>query len=253
MFAYVIDVFDKRLGPFDQAVPACASKPRTIFMTYNGKIPGPTIIVPSGHESLVRFNNKISNFFQRNVFPCTGNRKGRPISVHHHGSASAPPFDGWAEDVTCLSETKEYVYPNNRPATNWYHDHALHITANNAHFGLAGLSLINAKIKHGGCGEPWNLEDIEEKHMILQDKALDSDCQLFIDTNGVDKESFYGDINLISGIPFPLMNLEPKWYRFRFLNAAVSRPYKVKIKNAGLQDISQQICQVIASDAGFRR
>lgn len=253
IFSYTIDVFDTRLAPFDQVIPACASRPRTIFMTYNGQVPGPTFVVPVGHEAIVRFNNRIGTYFQESFPPCTGNRRGRPISVHHHGSASAPPYDGWAEDETCFNETKEYIYPNNRPATEWYHDHALHITADNAYYGLAGLYLSSSKKKHGGCGEPWNLEDIEEKHLILQDKALDSNCQLFIDKDGFDENSFYGDINLISGIPFPLIRLEPKWYRFRFLNAAVSRPYLVKIKTAAFQDIGQQVCKVIASDAGFRR
>lgn len=32
--------------------------------------------------------------------PCLGARTGRPISTHLHGSASLPPFDGWADDET---------------------------------------------------------------------------------------------------------------------------------------------------------
>jgi hypothetical protein len=31
-------------------------------------------------------------------------RTGRPISTHLHGSASLPPYDGWADDDTCLGE-----------------------------------------------------------------------------------------------------------------------------------------------------
>ncbi|UJR17736.1 hypothetical protein I4U23_004634 [Adineta vaga] len=252
MFSYTIDVFDTRLSPFNLLIPECASKPGTIFMTYGGHVPGPTLIVPTGHESIVRFNNKIGTFFKESFSPCIGNRVGRPIGIHHHGSASAPPFDGWAEDETCFNETKEYVYPNNRPALDWYHDHALHITADNAYYGLAGLYVVSSKKIHGGCGEPWNLENIEDRLLIFQDKALDSECQLAIDKEDVDKINFYGDINMVSGIPFPLMNLEAKWYRFRMLNAAVSRPYLLKIKNAALQDIGQQICKVIATDGGYR-
>ncbi|CAF1407708.1 unnamed protein product [Rotaria sordida] len=252
MFSYTVDVIDTTARPFDQSVPACVNKPATKFLSYNNKIPGPTFIVPSGHESIVRFNNKIGNLFPECFSPCIGNRTGRPFSVHHHGSASIPPYDGWAEDETCYGETKEYVYPNNRPAINWYHDHALHITAKNAYLGLAGLHLVSSKVKNGGCGEPWNLEDIEEKHIILQDKVLDSNCQLFIDTLDIHEKSLYGDINMMSGIPFPLMCLEPKWYRFRILNGAVSRPFLLKIKNNALQDVSQQICKIFGTDGGFR-
>ncbi|CAF1584563.1 unnamed protein product [Rotaria sp. Silwood1] len=252
IFSYIINVTDTTARPFDQSVPACANKAATKFLTYNSQIPGPTILVPSGQESIVRFNNKIGNLFPGTFSPCIGNRTGRPFSVHLHGSASLPPYDGWAEDETCYGETKEYVYPNNRPTTGWYHDHAVHITAKNAYLGLAGFYLTTSKRKYGGCSEPWNLEDIEEKHIIIQDKVLDSACQLFIDTLSAHQINLYGDINLMSGKPFPVMSLQPKWYRFRFLNAAVSRPYLLKIKNSTLQDVSQKICKIIATDGGYR-
>jgi bilirubin oxidase len=129
----------------------------------------------------------------------------------------------------------------------------LHITADNAYFGLAGLYINSAKVKDGGCGEPWNLENIQEYEMILSDKVLDNNCQLFADVFDVHKDDLYGDINLVSGIPFPTMNMEPKWLRFRFLNAAVSRPYLLKIKDQNLNDISQRICRIIATDGGFRK
>jgi FtsP/CotA-like multicopper oxidase with cupredoxin domain len=66
------------------------------------------------------------------------------------------------------------------------------------------------------------------------------------------KNDLYGDINLISGIPFPKMPLEPKWYRFRFLNAAASRPYLVKIMDDKLKDIASSICKIIGSEGGYR-
>lgn len=253
ILSYSVDVYDTRLRVFDEVIPECAAKEGTIFITYNGSVPGRTFLEPVGHESIVRFNNKIGNFFKQTFSPCNGSRSGRPISIHHHGAASLSPYDGWAEDETCFGETKEYVYPNNRPATEWYHDHALHITADNAYLGLAGLYITTSKTKEGGCGEFWNLENLEEKHFIFQDKVLDSECQLFIDVPGFDHISFYGDINLVSGIPFPVVNLDPKWYHFRLLNAAVSRPWLLKVKDAVFNDIGQQICKVIASDAGFRK
>lgn len=36
---------------------------------------------------------------------------------------------GWAEDMTCGGESKDYYYANRRPALAWYHDHALEITS----------------------------------------------------------------------------------------------------------------------------
>jgi hypothetical protein len=37
---------------------------------------------------------------------------GGCISVHHHGMTSQPAFDGWANDMTCPGEWKDYVYSN---------------------------------------------------------------------------------------------------------------------------------------------
>ena len=254
---YEFDVKETRKRAFDNTIPACKAFPGTWFLSYSNSIPGPTIRMPTGHESLVRFNNKINyktGFFKQSYSPCLANagREGRPFSVHLHGSASLAPYDGWAEDETCFGETKDYIYPNNRPVTAWYHDHALHITADNAYLGLAGMYLISSKQKDGGCGEPWNLENIEEKLLILNDKVLNNRCQLHSDIFGAHKDNLYGDINLVSGIPWPKMPLEPKWYRFRLLNAAVSRPYLVKIKDDQLRDVSQDICKVIAADGGYR-
>lgn len=81
---------------------------------YDGMAPGPTIIIPRGIESIVRF---INNADKEN-------------SVHLHGSYSRAPFDGWAEDLTQPGQFKDYYYPNQQAArTLWYHDHAMHIVS----------------------------------------------------------------------------------------------------------------------------
>jgi FtsP/CotA-like multicopper oxidase with cupredoxin domain len=118
---------------------------------------------------------------------------------------------------------------------------------------MAGFFIVSSKQKDGGCGEPWNLEDIEERHMMLSDKVLDSQCQMYIDYNVAHTNGLYGDINMVNGNPFPNMPMKPQWYRFRFLNAAVTRPYKLRIKDENLNDISASKCWVIAGDGGFRQ
>ncbi len=149
--SYEIDVYPIQLRIFDQAIPACRAFPATWFLSYNGSVPGPTITMPTGHESLVRFNNKITpgGPLGFDYAPCnTDTRWGRPFSVHFHGSASLAPYDGWADDNTCFNETKDYVYPNNRPNTGWYHDHAAHVTGENAYDGLAAFYLISSKVNN---------------------------------------------------------------------------------------------------------
>lgn len=88
-------------------------RPATL-VGYDGISPGPTLIIPRGTESIVRF---INNAAAEN-------------SVHLHGSYSRAPFDGWAEDITNPGEYKDYYYPNQQSARLlWYHDHAMHIVS----------------------------------------------------------------------------------------------------------------------------
>jgi hypothetical protein len=95
-----------------------------------------------GTETMIRFINKMyGKYYPLGSFPCTGKNGrpyGRPVSIHLHGSTTVPPYDGWADDMTCTYETKDYIYPNNKPSTMWYHDHALHETARNAYSGKYG-------------------------------------------------------------------------------------------------------------------
>lgn len=121
MRAYEFDVMEKQLRVFDQSIPACKAYNATWFIAFNGNIPGPTITHSVGHETFVRYNNKIgSKFFPTNQSPCNANgRHGHPLSVHFHGSASLSGYDRLAEDETCTDKSKDYIYPNNRPATGW--------------------------------------------------------------------------------------------------------------------------------------
>jgi FtsP/CotA-like multicopper oxidase with cupredoxin domain len=63
---------------------------------------------------------------------------------------------------------------------------------------------------------------------------------------GVHEDDHYGDINLVSGIPFPRLAAQPKWVRFRLLNAAVTRPWLLSLKDQNGMEVSSKICQVRA-------
>jgi FtsP/CotA-like multicopper oxidase with cupredoxin domain len=157
--------------------------------------------------------------------------------------------------LSILLQTKFYHYPNNRPVTSWYHDHALHNTAMNAYYGAAGMYEVSSKKSDGGCGEPWNLDEMEELEMLIADKSLDKNCQLYLDKSesGPHHKDFYGDINLVNGIPWPVMKLRAKWYRFRIINVSLSRPYMLQIVDFKNTVVSANLnCQVIAGDGGFR-
>ena len=103
-----------------------------MFFTYDGTVPGPTIKVNQGRAAVVRHINALPD-----VHPTLGYKPW--TSVHLHGSASLPQFDGYASDITTPGQYKDYHYPNFQDArTLWYHDHGVHHTAENVYMGLAG-------------------------------------------------------------------------------------------------------------------
>ena len=114
------------------------------------------------------------------------------------------------------------------------------------------MYINSAKVRDGGLGEPWNLEDVEDKQMILSDKILDNTCQLRIEPNGIHNVNLYGDLVLVNGVPWPRMPIDPKWVRFRFLDTSISRPFLLQVRDANAQEVSSKICKVIATDGGFR-
>ncbi|KAG2441979.1 hypothetical protein HYH02_009772 [Chlamydomonas schloesseri] len=250
--AYEIDIYTaaKDIG--------CPAGKPTWVLTYNGSVPGPSFRVLKGRQTLVRFNNRLTPANLTGTpftefHPCEGGRSGRPISVHLHGSASLAPYDGWAEDTTCGAETKDYYYPNWRGGFGWYHDHQLDITSENAYFGLSGLYTAVDRAADGGCGQPWNLDNIPEWDMQFKDAVLDSNCQLYYDRAGPHRNNLYGDINFVNGIPWPVATMEPRWQRFRWLVSSVARPYKLRLVFANGTDYSGNKCQVVGGEAGLRR
>ena len=60
---------------------------KTMFFAYDGTVPGPTIQVDQGRQAVVRHINTLPD-----VHPTLGYEPW--TSVHLHGSASLPQFDG---------------------------------------------------------------------------------------------------------------------------------------------------------------
>src|SRR3712207_2695918 len=152
-------------------------------------------------------------------------------STHLHGSPSKPQFDGYADDVTNPGGGwKDYEYENYQSArTLWYHDHGVHHTAENAYMGLAAqYQCVDGKTAPSGIELPseygWN-----DFPMMLADKAFNSRGDLLFDDRGHD--STWGDVNTVNGKAWPVMKVEPRVYRFRVLNAAVSRGYQLSLSD----------------------
>ncbi|MBW4490073.1 MAG: multicopper oxidase domain-containing protein [Trichocoleus desertorum ATA4-8-CV12] len=182
----------------------------TEVFSYNGTVPGPTIRQRKDRQSVVRFIN---------------DSIGTPTSTHLHGMASLPQYDGYAEDLIPPGYYKDYIYPNNRAATLWYHDHAIHRTARNVYKGLAASYIVQDDLELG-LALPKGAYDVS---LMIQDVILSSNGSLVYDDDGED--NLMGDIITVNGVPWPRMEVANRKYRFRVLNGSLSRSYRLALSN----------------------
>src|SRR5207237_2458765 len=128
-------------------------------------------------------------------------------------------------------------------STHWFHDHMFSFTSQNVYKGNAamfniysGLDRGNEAIKDGetlrlpsGTAKSWgNLE--YDVNLMLADKAWDTNGQLLMDI--FDFDGFLGDVMTVNLTYEPYFEVERRKYRFRILNASVSRFFKVALSDA---------------------
>ncbi|HEX8627714.1 MAG TPA: multicopper oxidase domain-containing protein [Catenuloplanes sp.] len=207
---------------------------------YNGSFPGPTIDIDQGTRAVLRV---------RNMLPATHPKFGHPFftSTHLHGSASLPQYDGYANDVTPPGSYKEYHYPNFQPArTLWYHDHGVHITAENAYSGLVAQYHVHDPTERALL--PQGEFDVP---LTITDAMFAADGSLAYDDNT--HSGLWGDVILVNGVPWPTMKVKRRIYRFRILNASIARSYRPTLStgdpvtmvatDGGLMPVAQQVSQ----------
>jgi spore coat protein A len=184
---------------------------------YDGVPAGPTIYAKRGRKAVVRHNNALPK-----THPTLGYESW--TSVHLHGSGSLPQYDGYASDITRPGEYKDYRYPNYQDArTLWYHDHGVHHTAENAYQGLAAMYVMTDELEQA-LPIPHGRYDVP---LILRDAMFDRNGNLAYDDNS--RAGLFGDVILVNGRPWPVMKVERRKYRFRVLNASLSRGLRLAL------------------------
>jgi spore coat protein A len=202
----------------------------TTIAGYNGIFPGPTIRVPQGTRTEVRISNALNTSpFHAGQFSTV---------THLHGSASLPQYDGYANDRTFPGFVKTYHYPNWQPARSlWYHDHDHHFTAQNVFAGLAGQYHLSDRFERAQL--PQGEFDVT---LMVSDMSFDASGNvLFDDTSHA---GFMGDTVLVNGVPWPVMKVKPRVYRFRVLTAGISRSWRFTLGNG-------EPVHLVATDAGM--
>ena len=188
---------------------------------------GPTFRVPVGTESIVRLtnNNDLSS------------------AMHLHGAWTRAPWDGWADDYIQPGQFKDYYYSGSQNArTLWYHDHANGHTSVDAYYGQNGVHIIYDPAEDS-LGLPSGKYDVP---LVIIDKIYQGNGDL---VSPADQTiNFIGDIIHVNGQPFPYFEVEPRMYRLRFVNTALSRPFELYFAD---ESMTYQNMQVIGSDGGL--
>jgi FtsP/CotA-like multicopper oxidase with cupredoxin domain len=144
-------------------------------------------------------------------------------------------------------------------STHWFHDHMFSFTSQNVYKGNAamfniysGLDRGNEAIDDGvnlrlpsGTAKDWGNLDYDV-NLMLADKAFDQNGQLYFDIFNFD--GFLGDVMTVNLAYKPYFEVERRKYRFRILNASVSRFFKVALADAS--GTAQWITQ-IANDGNL--
>ncbi|RIJ69878.1 copper oxidase [Nakamurella silvestris] len=266
--------------------------PPTTVWSYGGSFPGPTIVVQRNTPVNITWRNRLTGTIPLTgvevVGPSTTDAlaatrrpgwrdpSGAPLPyhlptaalkdlepwtvVHVHGACVNGVDDGLSTNGVGSGSVQRGRYPNGQAATTlWYHDHAMDITRFNVHAGLVGMYVV---------------KDTEEQRLRLPRDQYDvpliiSDCNLDTDASGAPNGQLMfkigviggeggapvpmtGPFNMANGTIWPRMSVGRRQYRFRLLNASVSRIYRLKLVDADNRSVSlHQAVTIIGTDGGL--
>jgi spore coat protein A len=242
------------------------SLPPTTVWTYSGPIVsgtglgdtylGPTIVAQVGVPISVKWVNNLPSRYlptldslnysvvDYSLIPAGVPGPGEAV-VHLHGGKVPSAVDGapW-HTFGNGGQSVTYVYPNNQdPSLVWYHDHAWGMTRLNVYAGLAGAYLLFDPAELSlPLPQPLDPTYIP---LVIQDRMFDTNGQLYYPINplmgtipkgsttspwpGPSVPEFFGDTILVNGKVWPYLNVEPRRYRFRFINGSQARFYNLTL------------------------
>ncbi|AQS71713.1 hypothetical protein B1H29_36475 [Streptomyces pactum] len=247
--------------------------------TYEGSYPGPTIETVRGRRLRVVWENHLTG-----NMPVTAVEFGRPggpmpdplsnypgtegcrevpgvadlgpwAAVHLHGMLTGGGNDGWMENLVGPGEEQLSAYPNDQAATMlWYHDHTHHVSRFSVYAGLAGL-FVCRDAQERALGLPRGGHEVP---LVLSDRnfALDGSGALtgrlvhkVEMVNAKLMRAHAAPYTLVNGVVWPYLEVQPRWYRFRIVNTANSRIYRLMLLADGRP--VPGAFQVIGSDQGL--
>jgi FtsP/CotA-like multicopper oxidase with cupredoxin domain len=216
---------------------------------------------------------------------CVDNYVGpTPAVVHMHGAEVASESDGHPDAWFTPSDDSgspqhkgpgfvslESTYPNDQQATAlWFHDHTLGRVRLNVYAGLAGMYLLRDARDTGKADNPVGLPAGEFEHeLAIADRQFDVNGQLYFpaglpgNPTGINgpppnpdhhpywNPEFFGDVITVNGRSWPYLEVEPRRYRFRVLDASSARFYRMAFVDAGNRAATGPAIWQIGSDGGL--
>ena len=200
----------------------------TTIWGYEGITPGPTIMAHRDRPLVVHHVNRL----------------GVPTTTHTHGLDVEARSDGHPLDLVDPGSEHEHHFPNfDAAATLWYHDHAIDTTGRNVYMGLAAFYLITDDHEQS-LPLPKGQFDVP---LVIQDRLFNADGSLFYpkhDPTRPVRQGVFGDVILVNGTPYPVLQVARRKYRFRILNGSNARAYQLSLSTG-------EPLTVIATEAGL--
>jgi spore coat protein A len=237
-YAGTVPVYQIAASEFAQQLHS--DLPPTTVWGYQGSYPGPTIEARRNQPLRIVWQNRLGTGahllpVDRTLHGTMAGEPDRRIVTHLHGGIVPPAADGFPEASLLDGQAAEFHYPNiQRATTLWYHDHALGITRLNVMAGLAAFYLLRDTEEDAliAQGLPSGAYEVP---IAIQDRSFDADGSLLYPSEGVSENhpvwtpEFFGDVPVVNGVAFPVLHVEPRKYRLRFLNGCNARVLNLQL------------------------
>ncbi|MBD1320487.1 multicopper oxidase domain-containing protein [Gordonia hankookensis] len=221
-------------------------QPRVPAMGYNDEsYHGPTIEAHVDEQTTLHYRSELGRHTFAADLDTTlhgvseSYRSSPPTSLHLHGGATPPQFDGHPQRLLLPHHgTSLLEYPNRQEAGHlWYHDHAMGITRANVYAGLTGMYFLRDGYDTGGADNPLGLPSgPNEIPLILQEKVFHEDGRQSLRSTPVVPQGLWeggavGDRGVVNGRVWPKMTVARGVYRFRLINAASFSVWRLFFSN----------------------
>ncbi|SOC53783.1 multicopper oxidase family protein [Ornithinimicrobium cerasi] len=174
-------------------------------LTYNGFLPGPTIVARPGETRTLTVTNALDE----------------PTTVHWHGLVVPTAVDGQPHEAFGPGASFTYALPvQQRASLNFYHPHPHARTAAQVALGLQGAFIIR-DAEEDRLNLPAGAYEVP---LVLRDANVDKAGAL---TYNGRASGFLGSVPLVNGTLDPYLPVDKAVYRLRVVNAANSRVFRI--------------------------